>query len=65
MQEFIELIRENKRMMAVKHAQKFFPSFEQEQLKEIKKCMALLAFPIGELKVKSLCWVKSQEFRYF
>lgn len=45
-QEFIELIREDKRMLAVKHAQKFFPQF-QEQLPEIKKCMALLAFPIG------------------
>lgn len=54
MQEFIELIRENKRMMAVKHAQKFFPSFEQEQLKEIKKCMALLAFPIGKWQENSL-----------
>ena len=45
-QEFIELICEDKRMLAVKHAQKFFPQFEQEQLQEIKKCMALLAFPI-------------------
>lgn len=33
-------------MLAVKHAQKFFPQF-QEQLQEIKKCMALLAFPIS------------------
>lgn len=46
-QEFIELIRSDQRLMAVKHAQKYFPSFEQDQLNEIKKCMALLAFPIN------------------
>lgn len=45
-QEFIELIRNDQRLMAVKHAQKYFPSFEQDQLAEIKKCMALLAFPV-------------------
>lgn len=43
-QEFVELIREDKRLAAVRHAQKFFPAFEQEQLKEIRECMALLAF---------------------
>lgn len=45
-QEFIELIRSDQRIQAVKHAQKYFPAFEQDQLNEIKKCMALLAFPI-------------------
>lgn len=45
-QEFIELIRSDQRLMAVKHAQKYFPAFEHDQLNEIKKCMALLAFPI-------------------
>lgn len=45
-QEFIELIRGDQRLQAVKHAQKYFPGFEMEQLGEIKKCMALLAFPI-------------------
>lgn len=46
-QEFIELIRSDQRLNAVKHAQKYFPSFEQDQLEEIKRCMALLAFPIN------------------
>lgn len=46
-QEFVELIREDKRLMAVKHAQKYFPAFEHEQLKEIRQCMALLAFPVN------------------
>jgi macrophage erythroblast attacher len=47
-QEFIELIRKGERLNAVKHAQKFFPAFEQEdQLLEIKKTMALLAFPLN------------------
>ena len=46
-QEFVELIREDKRFMAVKHAQKHFPSFEHDQLKEITQCMALLAFSVS------------------
>lgn len=45
-QEFIELIRSEQRLQAVKHAQKYFSAFEQDQLEEIKKCMALLAFPV-------------------
>lgn len=46
-QEFIELIRKDERLNAVRHAQKFFPAFEQDQLLEIKKTMALLAFPLN------------------
>lgn len=46
-QEFVELIREDKRLEAVRHAQKYFPAFEHDQLKEIRECMALLAFPIN------------------
>lgn len=44
-QEFIELIRADRRLDAVKHARKAFASYEKDQLKEIQKCMALLAFP--------------------
>lgn len=44
-QEFIELIRSDRRFDAVKHARKAFATYEQDQLKEIQKCMALLAFP--------------------
>lgn len=44
-QEFVELIREDRRVDAVKHAQKHFPDFYQDQLKDIRQCMALLAFP--------------------
>lgn len=43
-QEFVEFIRMNDRYGAVKHAQKYFPAFESEQLKEISQFMALLAF---------------------
>lgn len=46
-QEFIELIRKDERLGAVNHARKFFPAFEQDQLLEIKKTMALLAFPLN------------------
>uniref|UniRef100_A0A0K8TQK5 E3 ubiquitin-protein transferase MAEA n=1 Tax=Tabanus bromius TaxID=304241 RepID=A0A0K8TQK5_TABBR len=45
-QEFVELIRENKRLDAVKHARKYFPAFGNDQLKEICQVMALLAFQV-------------------
>lgn len=46
MQEFIELVRSNRRMDAIKHARKHFPSFEEEHLASIQQVMALLAFPV-------------------
>lgn len=46
-QEFVELIRADRRLDAVKHARKYFPAFENDQLKEIRQCMALLAFPLN------------------
>lgn len=45
-QEFVELIRADRRLDAVKHSRKYFPSVESEQLKEVRQCMALLAFPV-------------------
>lgn len=44
-QEFVELIRADCRLDAVQHSRKYFPAFENDQLKEIRECMALLAFP--------------------
>jgi macrophage erythroblast attacher len=46
-QEFVELIRTDRRMDAVKHARKHFPSFEDEHLATIQQAMALLAFPVN------------------
>ncbi|XP_056633010.1 E3 ubiquitin-protein transferase MAEA [Diorhabda carinulata] len=46
-QEFVELIRCDRRMDAVKHARKYFPGFEDEHLTTIKQVMALLAFPVN------------------
>ncbi|XP_062558952.1 E3 ubiquitin-protein transferase MAEA isoform X2 [Armigeres subalbatus] len=46
-QEFVELIREDKRKMAVIHSRKFFPAFEHEQLNEIQKYSALLVYPVN------------------
>lgn len=46
-QEFVELIRADRRMDAVKHAQKYMPAFSTEQLKEIEHYMGLLAFPVS------------------
>lgn len=45
-QEFIELIRSDRRMDAIKHARKHFPSFEDEHLTTIQQAMALLAFSV-------------------
>lgn len=55
-QEFVELIRDRNRMEAVKHARKYFPVFEKDQLKEICQCMALLAFPVdtGEFRGRKI-----------
>ncbi|XP_064420443.1 E3 ubiquitin-protein transferase MAEA isoform X1 [Latimeria chalumnae] len=44
-QEFIELIRQNKRMDAVRHARKHFSQAEGGQLDEVKQVMGMLAFP--------------------
>lgn len=46
-QEFVELIRSDRRMEAIKHARKHFPSFEDEHLCTIQQVMALLAFPVN------------------
>lgn len=46
-QEFVELIRCDRRMDAIKHARKHFPTFEEEHLNSIQQVMALLAFPIS------------------
>ncbi|XP_044727245.1 E3 ubiquitin-protein transferase MAEA isoform X2 [Chrysoperla carnea] len=45
-QEFVELIKSDRRVDAVKYARKFFSSFEEDQLTAIQHCMALLAFPV-------------------
>nr|CAD7195077.1 unnamed protein product [Timema douglasi]CAD7411704.1 unnamed protein product [Timema poppensis] len=44
-QEFVELVRADRRMEAVRHARKYFSSFEDDQLQDVQHCMALLAFP--------------------
>ncbi|KAI4461597.1 macrophage erythroblast attacher-related [Holotrichia oblita] len=46
-QEFVELIRSDRRIDAIKHSRKHFPSFEDEHLNVIQQVMALLAFPIS------------------
>lgn len=43
-QEFIELVRIDNRVEAVKYARRYFQGFEKTQLREICKCMALLAY---------------------
>ncbi|CAH0555399.1 unnamed protein product [Brassicogethes aeneus] len=45
-QEFVELIRNDRRMDAIKHSRKHFPSFKDEHLNTIQQAMALLAFPV-------------------
>lgn len=53
-QEFVELIRSDRRMEAIKHARKHFPSFEDEHLATIQQVMALLAFPVNTGKIDLL-----------
>lgn len=53
-QEFVEYIRGDNRMDAIRHARKYFPSFEEEHLETIRKVMALLAFPISTGEYYSL-----------
>ncbi|KAF6131306.1 macrophage erythroblast attacher, E3 ubiquitin ligase [Phyllostomus discolor] len=44
-QEFIELVRQNKRLDAVRHARKHFSQAEGSQLDEVRQVMGMLAFP--------------------
>lgn len=44
-QEFIELVREDKRLEAVRYAKKHFSAYEEGQLEDIQHCMGMLAFP--------------------
>ena len=44
-QEFVELVRDNKRVEAVKHARKFFTGLDDHQMTDVQKVMGLLAFP--------------------
>lgn len=44
-QEFIELVRADRRLDAVKHARKYFANCDDYQLQEIQCCMGQLAFP--------------------
>ncbi|KAL7286147.1 hypothetical protein TKK_0019590 [Trichogramma kaykai] len=44
-QEFIELVRTDRRLDAVKHARKCFVNYEDYQLQEIQACMGQLAYP--------------------
>ncbi|KAG7160563.1 E3 ubiquitin-protein transferase MAEA-like [Homarus americanus] len=45
MQEFIELIKSDRRMEAIRHARKHFTGQEPGHLPSIQRCMALIAFP--------------------
>ncbi|XP_026322860.1 E3 ubiquitin-protein transferase MAEA isoform X2 [Hyposmocoma kahamanoa] len=44
-QEFIELVREDRRLEAVRYAKKHFSTYEDGQLQDIQHCMGMLAFP--------------------
>ncbi|RXG72904.1 Macrophage erythroblast attacher [Armadillidium vulgare] len=46
-QEFIEFIKQDRRMDAVWHARKHFTGQDQSQMQAVQQCMALLAFPVN------------------
>ncbi|KAG8177877.1 hypothetical protein JTE90_004271 [Oedothorax gibbosus] len=46
-QEFVELIRQDLRIEAIRHARKYFAaSLEEDHLKDVQRVMGLLAFPL-------------------
>ncbi|XP_073963381.1 E3 ubiquitin-protein transferase Katazuke [Choristoneura fumiferana] len=45
LQEFIELVRADRRLEAVKYAKKHLSQYEDGQLEDIQHCMGMLAFP--------------------
>ncbi|KAH9629899.1 hypothetical protein HF086_008190 [Spodoptera exigua] len=45
LRELTNVVREDKRLEAVKYAKKHFSTFEEDQLKDIQHCMGMLAFP--------------------
>ena len=49
-QEFIELIRSDRRMDAVRHARKYLTSVEDVPWEEVQHTLALLAFPADTSK---------------
>uniref|UniRef100_A0AAY4EZA7 E3 ubiquitin-protein transferase MAEA n=1 Tax=Denticeps clupeoides TaxID=299321 RepID=A0AAY4EZA7_9TELE len=70
-QEFIELIRQNKRMDAVRHARKHFSQAEGGQLDEVRQVMGMLAFssdthisPYKDLLDPARWKMLIQQFRY-
>lgn len=69
-QEFIELVRQDQRFEAVKHARKYFTNVEDDQLKDVQHVMGLLAFsaetdisPYKELLDESRWNMLVQQFR--
>ncbi|XP_037078066.1 E3 ubiquitin-protein transferase MAEA-like isoform X3 [Pollicipes pollicipes] len=45
-QEFVELVKADRRMEAVLHARKYLSNMDEYQCEDIQSCMALLAFPV-------------------
>uniref|UniRef100_T1HNB9 E3 ubiquitin-protein transferase MAEA n=1 Tax=Rhodnius prolixus TaxID=13249 RepID=T1HNB9_RHOPR len=58
-QEFVQLIKTEKRLSAVKHARKYFSNFEEDQIAAIQHCMALLAFPTNT-EIYTQCYGSSE-----
>ena len=49
-QEFVELIKTDRRMDAVRHARKYLTNMEDVPWDEVQRCTALLAFPADTSK---------------
>lgn len=70
-QEFVELIRSDRRVEAVRHAKKYFANLEDGQLEDVQRVMGLLAFPSNtnispykELLDESRWQMLVQQFRH-
>lgn len=59
-QEFVELVKEDRRIDAVKHARKFLCNVTPEQMACVQQGMALLAFPKDTL-IEPYCKLLSED----
>jgi len=71
LQQFIELVRTNDLMSAVRHARKYFSNAESSQFEEVKQAMGLLVFsstthlsPYKDLMSESRWKFIKEQFRY-
>jgi len=59
-QEFVELVKADRRMEAVLHARRYLSNMEDYQCEDIQSCMALLAFPV-DTEIEPYCSLLAEQ----